>query len=280
MVVVFTEGELEYPELGLDKPVRYSEDFLKELFVDAERVPLTVEHSKEVVAELSSFKVDDGKVFVDLPETVDVNGLGFSPSFIMDFKECDGFYEPVNARLESIGLTKTPRNKIIYNSVERSDNMSDKALETALKRQRELETERAALENQLNSQKTALKKLNSLEKQIKELSSKNEELSSQVEEYTPKVEMYDKYVANKREELLETISNGSEEIKNKFKEFSYDNLKTIAEQRLVNTPPKGVSTNSSEGANALELDVDKGYTSDDFKADYMKAYNREPNFTF
>lgn len=284
MVMMFEECALEYPDKGLDKPIKYSKSFLEECFSNIKNVPLMEEHTSNQLCVLEDFDVRDGKVYSNIPEEIDISGLGFSPTFFMNYIDRGDYYEPVDAELKSIGLTKTPRNQIFYNSVDdkRSGNMSgnNDALETALNRQRELEKEVASLENQVNSQKTALKKMNSLEKQVKELDANNKELSSMIEEYTPKVEKYDKYTADKREQLLEKISGGSDEIKRKFENFSFDNLKVIAEQQMVNTKPRGAGANVSEGDGLGEQHKPDEYTNDDFKADFKAAFGEEPSFEF
>ena len=285
MVVVFSEGILDYSDRGLVKPIKYSRDVLEDCFSSVKDSPLMEEHTKNQLAVIDSFTVRDGDVHCDVPDGVSVDGLGFSPVFSMDLVDKGEFYEPVNMKLMSVGLTKNPRNEVIYNSIKGSKSMSnnnDTALETALKRQRELENERATLENQLESQKSALKKLNSLEKQVKELTKSNEELSSQIEEYSPKVEKYNDYVTTQKEKLLDDICNGSDELRSKYADFSFDNLKTIAETRLISTPPKGVATNITEGLdkNVQPKDGDDEYSIDQFKADYMAAYGEEPTINF
>lgn len=284
MVMVFEECELEYPDKGLDKPIRYSESFLKECFSNAKNVPLVEEHTSNQLCVLEDFNVHDGEVHSNIPEGIDITGLGFSPTFFMNYIDRGDYYEPVDMELKSIGLTKNPRNQIFYNSIDdkRSGNMSGNsdALETALNRQRELEKEVASLETQLNSQKSAIKKMNSLEKQVKELTENNNELSSMIEEYTPKVEKYDKYTTDKREELLDKISNGSEELRKKFEDFSFEHLAVIAEQQMVNTKPKGVSSNASEGDGLGEQHKSDEYSYDEFKDDFKAAFGEEPSFKF
>ena len=245
MVMMFEECALEYPDKGLDKPIRYSESFLKECFSNAKNVPLMEEHTNNQLCVLEDFDVRDGEVHSNVPEGIDISGLGFSPTFFMNY-------------------------------IDRGDY----ALETALNRQRELEKEVASLENQVNSQKTALKKMNSLEKQVKELDANNKELSSMIEEYTPKVEKYDKYTADKREQLLDKISNGSEELKKKFEDFSFEHLAVIAEQQMVNTKPRGVSSNASEGDGLGEQHKPDEYSYDEFKDDFKAAFGEEPSFKF
>ena len=115
-----------YVENGLtDKPVRYDEDFLKDVIKDVESVDLTKKHTNEVIGSVSNFMFVDGILKCDVSDNVDMSGYGLSPQFRAELVERDGFLQPVNGELLSVGLTKTPRTHILNNSEVGSYYLSD-----------------------------------------------------------------------------------------------------------------------------------------------------------
>ena len=126
MIKVWQMGMYNYDDIGLDKPVMYKEDFLKQIADDVQTVNITKEHSNEIVSSLSNLKYVNGVLYAERPSDIDITGNGLSPVFDCDLVDMGDYYEPRNFTMTSVGLTKNPRSNILYNSIEKEmDKVSD-----------------------------------------------------------------------------------------------------------------------------------------------------------
>lgn len=290
MVNILEEGIVEYPDLGYDKPVKYTKESLNKLLksVEGRSIPLTLEHSNEILCHLNNFHVTDDGVFdVEIPSEINYKDKGFSPIYEMYLSENGDYLEPTSLHLINVGLTSKPRNTIIYNkAVDSTANkddgvsvMDNKELEIALKRQRELENERASLQHQLKSQKDKLKELEKKAKITDELQENYAKLESKLKENEPKIAKYDDYVSKTKSDIIRDIVGESKELQEKYESFSLEQLQLIKDNQIVNTPVKGVSLNQAEGFNegdSSKKDEDT-FTNDDWVESYMKATGEKPN---
>lgn len=263
-----------YVENGLtDKPVRYDEDFLKDVIKDVESVDLTKKHTNEVIGSVSNFMFVDGILKCDVSDNVDMSGYGLSPQFRAELVERDGFLQPVNGELLSVGLTKTPRTHILNNSEVGSDYLSDEMLQQTMRRNAELEKEMAQKDNELESLKQKLAKNEELEKKYSKSSAKLEEL-------IPKAKKYDEYSAIKRDKLLDELAGDSDELRSKYESFDLKQLEVIAETRVIKQEPRGVSSRqgSGNGNPPNKEDDEEGFDRDKFRTMYEEITGEEPKY--
>lgn len=270
-----------YVENGLtDKPVRYDEDFLKDVIKDVESVDLTKKHTNEVIGSVSNFMFVDGILKCDVSDNVDMSGYGLSPQFRAELVERDGFLQPINGELLSVGLTKTPRTHILNNSEVGSDYLSDEMLQQTMRRNAELEKEMAQKDNELESLKQKLAKNEELEKKYSELEKKYSKSSAKLEELTPKAKKYDEYSAIKRDKLLDELAGDSDELRSKYESFDLKQLEVIAETRVIKQEPRGVSSRqgSGNGNPPNKEDDEEGFDRDKFRTMYEEITGEEPKY--
>lgn len=293
MINILEQGLIEYPELGYDKPVKYTEESLNKILesVKGKNIPLTVEHSNEVLCTLNNFQVSsDGVLEVEIPNEIDYKDKGFSPIFEMYLSDKGDYLEPSSLKLINVGLTENPRNSIIYNKATPNEttttengvsNMENKELEIALKRQRELENERASLQHQLKSQKERLRDLEKKAKLVDELQENNTKLETQIKETKPKAEKYDDFVSKTKAEMIKELVGDSKELQEKYQSFSLEQLQLVKDNQVVNTPSKGISSKEAEGLDQGKPKVDKedDFSNDDWVEAYMKVTGEKPTLS-
>ena len=270
-----------YVENGLtDKPVRYDEDFLKDVIKDVESVDLTEKHTNNVIGSVSNFMFVDGVLKCDVSDNVDMSGFGLSPQFKAELIERDDFLQPVNGELLSVGLTKTPRTHILNNSEVGSDYLSDEMLQHTMKRNSELEKELAQKDNELESLKQKLAETEELEKKYADLEKKYSKSSAKLDEVIPKADKYDEYSAVKRDKLLDKLAGDSDELRSKYESFDLKQLEVVAETRIVKQEPRGVSSRQGSGNNVPPADPEpeEGFDRDKFRTMYEEITGKEAKY--
>ena len=120
MIELWHTGMMYYTDIGLEKPVKFTEEFLQTIANDTENVDVTDEHSNDIIGSISQLKCEDGVLYGETSSELDLTGKGLSPVFNCDFVDKGSYYEPINYKVTSVGLTTKPRNKILYNSIETS----------------------------------------------------------------------------------------------------------------------------------------------------------------
>lgn len=270
-----------YVENGLtDKPVRYDEDFLKDVIKDVESVDLTEKHTNNVIGSVSNFMFVDGVLKCDVSDNVDMSGFGLSPQFKAELIERDDFLQPVNGELLSVGLTKTPRTHILNNSEVGSDYLSDEMLQHTMKRNSELEKELAQKDNELESLKQKLAETEELEKKYADLEKKYSKSSAKLDEVIPKADKYDEYSAVKKDKLLDKLAGDSDELRSKYESFDLKQLEVVAETRIVKQEPRGVSSRQGSGNNVPPADPEpeEGFDRDKFRTMYEEITGEEAKY--
>lgn len=281
MYDLFKPLSSSYVENGLtDKPVRYDEDFLKDVIKDVESVDLTEKHTNNVIGSVSNFMFVDGVLKCDVSDNVDMSGFGLSPQFKAELIERDDFLQPVNGELLSVGLTKTPRTHILNNSEVGSDYLSDEMLQHTMKRNSELEKELAQKDNELESLKQKLAETEELEKKYADLEKKYSKSSAKLDEVIPKADKYDEYSAVKRDKLLDKLAGDSDELRSKYESFDLKQLEVVAETRIVKQEPRGVSSRQGSGNNVPPADPEpeEGFDRDKFRTMYEEITGEEAKY--
>ena len=278
IITVFKTGEFDYRDIGIDKPVKYTVENLLELASRTAKVNITKEHSKEVIGEMSNFIVENGLLKANEPNNLEFKGKGFSPVFEYDLLDMGDYYLPQNIVFKEIGLTKTPRSKIVYNSIKiaNEDNkMEDKQLRDALDNNKKLNEDIGVLKSQIKQ----LKKANQQkEKEIKEIKESYSDSESKLKEYESlkKIEAsYNSLISSKRDDLIHQIVGDNPNEAEKFKDFSIEQLENTVELLKGKKGAKGITPQThkvDDGNNPSDdEEVEEEYTDEQFEEDFKNS---------
>lgn len=253
IVKLFEPCYMEYE--SLDKPVRYTEDFLKELASKVNKTDLVnEEHLSKSIGNVSNFKFTDGALFgvVDTDNALD--NLDYSPYINCSLEETEEYWLATNPTgLRDVALTSKPRKPVSLPNTNGGSRMSDEKDNETIKilngQVKDLNKQLALAENKNKANEDKLKKFDEMEKELIELREWKETNSKIIEEQKPIIEKYNKSLETRKEELLNKISNGNEEIKAQLKDESLETLEKFDNLYAHEQPPKGVSSNNANGLN-------------------------------
>ena len=116
---LFEVGSYDYSDLDarLDKPVNWTEDDLK-LIAENYRggIPLTSEHDNIYVGIGNNIEYEEGKLFLEIPDELDMEGKGLSPKVDVLLKDNGDSFGIDTMSLIDVGVTKNPRKITLLNS--------------------------------------------------------------------------------------------------------------------------------------------------------------------
>ena len=116
---LFEVGSYDYSDLDkrLTKPVIWSEDDLK-LIAENYRggIPLTEEHEKIYIGIGNNIEYVEGKLFIEVPDELDMEGKGLSPKIDVMLKDNGDSFGIDTMSLIDVGVTKSPRKITLLNS--------------------------------------------------------------------------------------------------------------------------------------------------------------------
>ena len=116
---LFEVGSYDYSDLDdrLDKPVIWSEDDLK-LIAENYRggIPLTSEHDNIYVGIGNNIEFEEGKLFIEIPDELNMEGKGLSPKVDVLLKDNGDSFGIDTMSLIDVGVTKSPRKITLLNS--------------------------------------------------------------------------------------------------------------------------------------------------------------------
>lgn len=116
---LFEIGSYDYSDLDdrLDKPVIWSEDDLK-LIAENYRggIPLTSEHDNIYVGIGNNIEYEKGKLFIEVPDELNMEGKGLSPKVDVLLKDKGDSFGIDTMSLIDVGVTKNPRKITLLNS--------------------------------------------------------------------------------------------------------------------------------------------------------------------
>lgn len=116
---LFEVGSYDYSDLDdkLDKPVEWTEDDLK-LIAENYRggIPLTEEHEKIYIGIGNNISYEDGKLYLEVPDELDMEGKGLSPKVDVLLKDKGDSFGIDTMSLIDVGVTKNPRKITLLNS--------------------------------------------------------------------------------------------------------------------------------------------------------------------
>ena len=116
---LFEVGSYDYSDLDdrLNKPVEWTEDDLK-LIAENYRggIPLTEEHDRVYIGIGNNICYENGKLFIDVPDELDMEGKGLSPKVDVLLKDKGDSFGIDTMSLIDVGVTKSPRKITLLNS--------------------------------------------------------------------------------------------------------------------------------------------------------------------
>ena len=116
---LFEVGSYDYSDLDerLTKPVEWTEDDLK-LIAENYRggIPLTSEHDNIYVGIGNNIEFEEGKLFIEIPDELDMEGKGLSPKVDVLLKDNGDSFGIDTMSLIDVGVTKSPRKITLLNS--------------------------------------------------------------------------------------------------------------------------------------------------------------------
>ena len=116
---LFEVGSYDYSDLDerLTKPVEWTEDDLK-LIAENYRggIPLTSEHDNIYVGIGNNIEYEEGKLFLEIPDELDIEGKGLSPKVDVLLKDNGDSFGIDTMSLIDVGVTKSPRKIRLLNS--------------------------------------------------------------------------------------------------------------------------------------------------------------------
>ena len=292
MITIFKTGEFDYSDMDdvdlKKKPVKYNVNDLLDVASRTARVNITDEHSNEVIGVMSNFIVEDGLLKADEPNNLELKGMGFSPVFNFDLIEHEDYYEPVNIKMEEIGYTKTPRTKIVYNSIKTVPNseenkaMSDSEIQKLVKRNNELQEEIGVLKN---TNKQLNKAIKDKDKEIKTIKDSYSDVDVKIKEYDGLKEIETKYnslISSKRDDLIHEIVGDDKEKAKKLESFSLEQLEFQKELMSGTSTPTGMTPNQVDvpldDGNIPTPEDDGELTDEEMISFYEDNFGEKPSF--
>ena len=244
-VKLFEPCDITYPQY--DKPVRYSEEFLKEIASQTIGTNLVNEHYGEIIGYISNITFTDGGLYADADSSKSLSK--FSPSFDdLTLVDEGDYFLATDGKLVEVASTVKPRLDNSGGS-KMGDEGNDKTMEFLSKEVERLQKELGKLEFKSKQDKEKLEKLEEYEKELKELrewKATNEKL---IEEQKPIIEAYKAQQEKAHEDLLEKASQGNAEVKEQLKDLDNDTLETFINLQSQEQPAKGAGANNAPGLN-------------------------------
>lgn len=279
-IKVWQMGMYNYTDIGLDKPVMYKENFLKQIASDTQSVDVTDEHSNSILGSLSNFKYEDGVLYANKPSDIDITGNGFSPVFNCDLVDMGDYYEPRNFTMTSVGLTKNPRSNILYNSItEEMDKVSDE-LRAMLDRKEETIAEQreeiGILKKQMEELREKSKSSDETLNEFKALQKQFDELKANAETYKADSDRLREQEAKAKEKLIKEIVGDDTKGMEMFQKFSVEELEHMKNTKIVTEPIKAVGSQSVDTITDGDADdIPKEDQVDEYSQEYFEKWERE-----
>jgi hypothetical protein len=254
IIPIFKPGLINYTDHGLDKPVKITENFLKNIAATTSNVKLTDEHKKEVIGQIENFTYQNGSLQIPKPEDIDIVDKGISPVFELNLVSYDDHYLAVDGILKEAGLTSTPRNHILYNSIlnpEEDERMGDlnETLKKALGREQEQQETIGQLKAQLQSASNSIKEKQGLEKKLQDAEKAATDSQETIDELKKKADKFDELEKEKKEGIIKELVGEDEKLGKELEDLPYEKLKFLKESKIINQDPKGVGSKGAPGLN-------------------------------
>lgn len=277
MITIFKTGLFDYSDIGLEKPVKFTVNDLMEIASRNAYSDITREHTNEVIGSISNFIVDKGLLKTEKPSDIDLKGMGLSPLFEIDTLIDKGeYYAPQGIKMPKIGLTKTPRTQILYNSVSNGEDKrvmtDDTELRKALKRNEELQQEIGVYKSQIDQLKRSNNKYKKEIDEFQESDTNIAKLKEENQTLKEKADALDTYLEGEKAELIHELAGDNEKLAKEYENIPVEHLRVFKKNRNVSTTPRGVSPNQThvDDGNDIHQDEDDedAYTDEEFERDF------------
>lgn len=278
MITIFKTGLFDYSDLDIEKPVKFTVDDLIEIAGRNAYSDVTVEHTDEVISTIGNFIVDNGLLKTDKPKDLDLKGMGLSPLFEIDsLIDMGEYYKPQGIKMPRIGLTKTPRTQILYNSVQVPNSEENKVmtedteLRKALKRNEELQQEIGVYKSQIDQLKRSNKKYKKEIDEFEESDSNISKLKEENEALKRKADALDTYVAGEKAELIRELAGDNENLAREYEDIPIEHLRVFKKNMGTAKSPRGVAptqTHVDDGNDVIPETDEDVYTDEMFEADF------------
>lgn len=260
---IFKPCDMEYK--GYDKPVRYTEEFLKELAENSLGTQLVGEkHLSASIGDVTNIMFTDGELFADINTDKSLDDLMYSPRFDCTLVDNGDHFLATDGKLLEVSLTSNPRRAILNNTDDNGGSRmvegEDKTKEFLANEVERLNKELAKKDLLIERNKEKLDKFEEMEKEVGELRDWKETNSKILDEQKPIVESYKKQQEEHRSNLLDKVSKGNPQLREQFESFSTENLETYIKLHTEEQPAKGVGADNAPG-----LDEGKGSDSEEEK---------------
>ena len=217
---LFEVGLYDYSDLDrrLNKPVKWTSDDLRQIAENYRGgIPLTSEHDKVYIGIGNNivFEEDKGKLFIDLPDELDMKGKGLSPNVDVLLKDNGDSFGIDTMNLIDVGVTKNPRKITLLNS-EITGETGDTG-ETANPEPPEVENQDANVTTNL-----LLEKLKGKDAEIGKLQDEITTLKKESKKYDKikkSIEENKEFINNKEDILKELSELRKHENERKIKEY-------------------------------------------------------------
>ncbi|WP_405264700.1 hypothetical protein [Methanobrevibacter sp.] len=179
---LFEIGSYDYSDLDerLTKPVKWTEDDLK-LIAENYRggIPLTSEHDNIYVGIGNNIEYEKGKLFLEIPDELDMEGKGLSPKVDVLLKDNGDSFGIDTMSLIDVGVTKSPRKIRLLNSdiagetgqtgnPEKPEKDTTVSTSLLLEKLQGKDAEIGKLQDEINNLKEESKKYDEIKKAIEE----------------------------------------------------------------------------------------------------------------
>ena len=244
---LFEARDYDYSDYGRTKPVRYTEEFLRELAMNTNEVSIVNGHTGEEIGKVTDIGFKDGWMVGNVPSSIQQTGKGLSPLFDAMLLDGDDVDLAQEGELKHFALVDNPRSQLLFNE-KGTGNMSENnsVNEILSNRVKELERELAVANNQLESNKKKMEEHNELLKEVKELRKSNSDYEAQIEVNKDKANKWDEYETNKKASLVDEIAGDDSTMKENIKDWDIDKLEFLLSHKNITTDPKGVGNGNNE----------------------------------
>ena len=202
----------------LNKPVKWTSDDLRQIAENYRGgIPLTSEHDKVYIGIGNNivFEEDKGKLFIDLPDELDMKGKGLSPKVDVLLKDNGDSFGIDTMNLIDVGVTKNPRKITLLNS--EITGQTGETGETANPEPSEVENQDANMTTNL-----LLEKLKGKDAEIGKLQDEITTLKKESKKYDKikkSIEENKEFINNKEDILKELSELRKHENERKIKEY-------------------------------------------------------------
>jgi ElaB/YqjD/DUF883 family membrane-anchored ribosome-binding protein len=272
-VKIFEPCELTYSQY--EKPVRYTEEFLKQIASRTIGTKIVDEHYGKTIGNMTNFTFTDGALFVDASSSQSLQK--FSPSFDnLTLVDEGDYFVATDGTIVEVASTVKPR---LDNSDDGGSNMSEETIKVLNQQVKDLNKQLAIAENKNKANEEKLAKFDEMEQELSKLREANEANSKLLEEQKPIVEKFNEIEEKRHEELLDIVSRGNPELKEAYKDFKTEDLQTIANTYIEDQPPKGVGAENAPGLDEGTGEEDEVDDFDIALETFKKNHNGEiPSF--